>query len=127
MRARPVLLLAGVAGAAAVLIPDLLGVDGRQPMLATVAWRPQALVGAALGAVVLSTRRSRRPAAAVLGAVTAVGVTAIAARTPHADRVAPGPHDLTILGLNVFSGQADTGAVAALIGREAPDLVVLPE
>ena len=123
-RAVPV---ATAAAAAAVLLPDVLRLDRRLPLLAAVAWRPQAVVGTALAAAVLSVRPRARPTAAALAVVAGAGAAATAARIPRPAAAPPGPDDLTILALNVFSGRADTGALAALIEREAPDLVVLPE
>jgi endonuclease/exonuclease/phosphatase (EEP) superfamily protein YafD len=128
-RIRPLRFLAPLvvgAAASAVVVPDLLRWDRRLPMIATVAWRPQAVAGAALGVAVLATSRPLRPSAAALGVVAGVGLAALGGRLRPAT-AAPGTGDLTILSLNVFTGNADTGAVAALIGREAPDLVVLPE
>jgi endonuclease/exonuclease/phosphatase (EEP) superfamily protein YafD len=123
------------AAAATVLVPDVLGLDGRLPMLAAVAWRPKAVVAAAVGATVAATWPPARPAAAAAwGVVVGAGVAALRARmrrpavhAPSADPDGGAPVDLTILSLNVFNGRADTGVLAALIAREAPDLVVLPE
>ena len=124
---RRVVPTAVAAAAAAVLLPDVLGADRVLPSIAAVAWRPQALAGTALGALALSAWRPARPTAAALGAVAAAALAAVVARSPRAGRIAPGPDDLTILTANVLAGRADTGAVAALISREEPDLVVLPE
>src|SRR5947208_2237014 len=112
-RAAPPVL--GVA-AAAVLVPDVLRLDGRLPMIATVAWRPQALAAAVGGAGLLATWRPARPVAAALGAVGLAGGVALGARLRRtAVRAEPAgdPADLTILSLNVFGGRADTAAVAA--------------
>ena len=67
--------------AAVVLLPDVLRLDGRLPLIATVAWRPQAVVGAALAASALGAWRPTRRAGAVLGTVAAAGATAVASRT----------------------------------------------
>jgi endonuclease/exonuclease/phosphatase (EEP) superfamily protein YafD len=123
-RAVPV---AAGAAAAVVLVPDVLRLDRRLPGIATVAWRPQGIACAAAGAAVLAAWRPARPAAAALGAAAAVGSVAVAARMRRPGATAAGPATLTVLSLNVLGGRADTGAVAALVGREAPDLVVLPE
>jgi endonuclease/exonuclease/phosphatase (EEP) superfamily protein YafD len=105
-------------------------------MIAAVAWRPQAVVAAAVGATVPATwRPARAAAAAAWGVVAAAGIATLRARTRRravssdvaADPDGGAPVDLTILCLNVFNGRADTGVVAALVAREAPDLVVLPE
>jgi endonuclease/exonuclease/phosphatase (EEP) superfamily protein YafD len=131
-RARRAAPVAAGALAAAVLLPDVLRLDRRLPAIATVAWRPQGVVCAAAGAAVLAVWRPARPTAAALGAVAVAGAAAVAARLrrPRARRRPPAAADpvtLTVLTLNVFGGRADTGEVAALLGREAPDLVVLPE
>ncbi|MDT7580778.1 MAG: hypothetical protein QOK35_2042 [Pseudonocardiales bacterium] len=115
------------AGAATVLVPDVLGRDRRLPMIATVAWRPQAVAGAAAFAAVLAPWRVTRPTAAAVGVIALAGSAAIAARTRRPAPVAAGSDVLTVLSANVLCGRADAGAVAALIEREQPDLVVLPE
>jgi endonuclease/exonuclease/phosphatase (EEP) superfamily protein YafD len=96
-------------------------------MIATVAWRPQAVAGAALTASALGVRRTTRPAGAVLGAVAAAGAVAVARRA-RADRADPATGEpVTVLTANVYTGRADTGLLAELIEREKPDFVVLPE
>jgi len=117
-----------LGGAAAVVVlPDALRLDGRLPWIATVAWRPQAVVGAALAASALGAWRPTRGAGVALGAVAAAGAAAVAHRTP-VRRAAAGAGELvTVLSANVFTGRADTGLLAALIEREEPDFVVLPE
>lgn len=119
-------LLTGAA-AAAVLVPDLLGHDRRLSMIATVAWRPHAVVSAAAGAALLAPWRATRATAAVVGAVAGVGSVALAARMRRPAATAAGSTTLTLLSANVLCGRADTGDLAALIEREQPDLVVLPE
>lgn len=115
------------ATAAAVVLPDVLRLDGRLPMIATVAWRPHATVGAALAASALGAWRATRPVGVVLGAVAVSGAAAVVARTPLRRVAGAAGEPLTVLSANVFTGRADTGALAALIEREAPDFVVLPE
>ena len=95
--------------AAVVLLPDVLRLDGRLPMIATVAWRPQAVVGAALAASALGAWRPTRPAGVVLGAVAAAGATAVARRMPGRDGGGAAGEPLTVLSANVFTGRADTG------------------
>ncbi|MFP5022658.1 endonuclease/exonuclease/phosphatase family protein [Pseudonocardia phyllosphaerae] len=130
------------AGAAAALLPDLLRVDHRFPLVDVTAWRPHASVAALAGAVALAPFRAARPSAVALGMAGAAGAAATfgvrragavagtAGRSlgdrhgPEAD--ADGP-EITILGANVLLGRADTGALAALVAAEQPDLVVLPE
>jgi endonuclease/exonuclease/phosphatase (EEP) superfamily protein YafD len=129
-RSRMVRRIAPVAvgtAAAAVLVPDLLRLDRRLPMIAALAWRPQAIAGAAASAAVLAASPPTRPTAAVLGTVAGVGLAAVAVRLRRPAPAASAATDLTVLSLNVFSGSADAADLAALIGREAPDLVVLPE
>ncbi len=122
-RAVPVVL---GGAAAAVLLPDALGLDGRLPMLATVAWRPQAVVGVAAAGAALGAWRPTRPAGVALGTVAAAGAVAVARRMPGREDRGAG-ESLTVLSANVFAGRADTGLLAALIEREEPDFVVLPE
>jgi endonuclease/exonuclease/phosphatase (EEP) superfamily protein YafD len=102
---------------------------GGRATLAAVAqaWQPHLAASALLGAPLLASRRRTRPVAAVLaaaGLVAGIPVVRRAARTPAQ---APGPADVTVLTANVRHGLADTGALAALVAREAPDFVVLPE
>jgi endonuclease/exonuclease/phosphatase (EEP) superfamily protein YafD len=117
------------AVAATILVPDLLKIDRRLLTIAAVAWRPHAVVSAALAAAALSAWRPARPAAAALAAVSAAGAAAVIARVPRpvVGTSSAGGRELTILSVNVLTGRADTGDLAALISREAPDLVVLPE
>ena len=115
------------ATAAVVVVPDVLRLDRRLPMIATVAWRPQAVVGTAVAASVLAAARPTRRAGAVLGVVAAAGAVAVAHRTSIRSVERASGELVTVLSANVFTGRADTGALAALIGREQPDFVVLPE
>jgi endonuclease/exonuclease/phosphatase (EEP) superfamily protein YafD len=121
-------LLAGVgAGAALGMHPDLLRLDSRFPLVEVMAWRPHVTLTALAAAAVLAGHRECRPAAAVLGAA---GLAALATVSPRAIRGRRAPRaddDLTILNLNVLRGGADTGELATVIAREAPDLVVLSE
>jgi endonuclease/exonuclease/phosphatase (EEP) superfamily protein YafD len=120
--------LGGVA--AAVLVPDVVKLDGRLPMIAAVAWRPQAVVGAALAGSTLAAWRPTRPAGLALGVVAAAGAAAVVRRLRRTAQEAAGgtaSEPLTVLSANVFTGRADTGMLAGLIEREKPDFVVLPE
>jgi endonuclease/exonuclease/phosphatase (EEP) superfamily protein YafD len=114
--------------AEAVITLRALATGGRPTLEAVVqAWRPHLAVSALVGAALLATRRRARPLApalAAVGLVTGVPVARRAARRPAA---APGPDDITVLTANVLHGRADTGALAVVIAREAPDFVVLPE
>ena len=125
--ARGALPLLTGAAAAIVLVPDLLGRDRRLPMIATVAWRPQAVAGAAAAAALLAPWRATRPTAAAVGAAAFAGSVAIVARTRRPAAAAADSAVLTVLSANVLCGRADTGALAALIERAQPDFVVLPE
>lgn len=124
------LALAGLLGGAtaAVVLPDRIRIDHRFPAVDTVAWRPQASAAALAGAALLGTTHPARPAAAAVGAVGLVGLASVLgrARRRGAPTRPPGPA-LTVLTANVLVGRADTGALASLIARERPDLVVLPE
>lgn len=122
-------MLAAVLGGAAagVVLPDRLRIDHRFPVVDMVAWRPQASVLALGAAGLLGTTRATRPAAATVGAVGLAGLATVAGRLRRARRPAPVGPELTVLTANVLVGRADTGALAALVVRERPDIVVLPE
>lgn len=129
-RHRGRLALAALLGgsAAGVVLPDRLRIDHRFPAVDAVAWRPQAAVAALAGAGLLGCARSTRPAAAAVGAVGLAGLAAVGGRARRRARPAAPPGEgVTILTANVLVGRGDTGALAALIARERPDLVVLPE
>jgi endonuclease/exonuclease/phosphatase (EEP) superfamily protein YafD len=95
--------------------------------VAAVAWRPHAAAVTAACAALLASRPRGRPAAAALGAVAAAAAPAIAGRVARRPRPAPAAGELTILAANVLVGRADTGSLATLLEREAPDLVALSE
>jgi endonuclease/exonuclease/phosphatase (EEP) superfamily protein YafD len=121
-------LLAGVgAGAAFAVHADRLRLDSRFPQVEVMALRPHVALAALVGAAMLAGHRECRPAAAVLGAAGLAGLGAVMPRAVRARRVAPTADDLMILNLNVLRGGADTGALATVIAREAPEFVVLPE
>jgi endonuclease/exonuclease/phosphatase (EEP) superfamily protein YafD len=97
----------------------------RFPAVPALAWRPHLAAVLALGALLLTVPAP--PAAAVAGVLaTALGGPALWHRRPIR-RPAPAPDDLVVLVLNVWHGRADTAALAELIRRQRPDLVVLPE
>lgn len=125
--ARGALATALGAGAAVVVLPDRLRIDDGFPMVDVAAWRPHASVAGLVSAALLATRDVTRPAGAAVGAVAAGGLASVAARAVRRPRREPETVALTILTANVLLGRADTGALAALITRERPDLVVLPE
>jgi endonuclease/exonuclease/phosphatase (EEP) superfamily protein YafD len=114
------------AAATAVVLPDRLGLDHRVPFVIAVAFRPHTVAGTAALAGVLAARRSSRPAAVALGLVAAAGASSLVSRVLSRPSAA-GPAELTILSANVLKGRADTGELAAVIARERPDLVALPE
>lgn len=117
------------AAAAAALLPDRLRRDHRFPAVDVVAWRPH-LTALTLGAAAsLAPSRVTRPAATALAAAGLAGAAAtVAARRPgRIARTGPTGPELTVLSANVLVGRADTGALAATIATERPDIVVLPE
>lgn len=86
--------------------------------------------------VLLALRRWRRPgsrrpggsvALAGVAVVVALAAAVVLPRTVPAPPPPPGGTELTVLELNAFQGFADVDAVAELVRRERPDLVVLPE
>jgi endonuclease/exonuclease/phosphatase (EEP) superfamily protein YafD len=100
---------------------------GRATLSATVVpWRPHLAASALVGAALLAQRRRPRFAAALLGAGL-FGVAGVAGRAVRRQVPPPAGDDLVILTANVLHGRADTGELAALIAREVPHFVVLPE
>lgn len=96
----------------------------RFPAVLVMAWRPHL---AALLLAVAATFTGAAWVRAGVGVVAlAVGLPAVAHRRP-APHHAPSADDVTVLVLNVWHGRADTAALAALVERGRPDLVVLPE
>jgi endonuclease/exonuclease/phosphatase (EEP) superfamily protein YafD len=117
-----------LAGAAAsVVLPDRLRLDHRFPFVDIVAFRPHVSASALAAAALLAASPRSRPAAVLLGAVGLAGAGSVAGRAVRRPLPSAGPGDLSILTFNVLRGQADTGELATLIAREAPDFVVLPE
>jgi len=121
--------------AALVLLPDLAGLDHHLPFAVFAALRPLLTVLAAAGVVLALVVRLRRPRRRRAGAVGLAGVAVVVALAavfvvPRAIADAPPPPGgtpLTVLSFNAFEGQADVDALAEVIRRERPDLVVLPE
>lgn len=121
--------------AALVLLPDLVGLDRHLPFAVFAALRPALTVGAAVlvvvPALVLVVRRRARPPGvfglAGVALVVAVAAAIVLPRAVPAAQPPPGGTPLTVLELNAFEGKADVGALAAVVRRERPDLVVLPE
>jgi endonuclease/exonuclease/phosphatase (EEP) superfamily protein YafD len=119
-------MLAG-AFAAGLTLLDFLRLDRRFPGVDVAAWRPHSVAAILASAALLATRPQSRPAAALVGAVGLAGAAAVAGRAIPRRAPARAPQDVTILLANVLRGLADTGELATLIEREAPDFVVLPE
>jgi endonuclease/exonuclease/phosphatase (EEP) superfamily protein YafD len=102
---------------------------GGPATLAAVAqpWRPHLAASALAGAMLLAPRRRARPFAAALAGTGLVAGAPVLGRALRGPVQRPGAEDVTILTANVLHGRADTGALAALVARERPDFVVLPE
>jgi endonuclease/exonuclease/phosphatase (EEP) superfamily protein YafD len=120
--------LVGVA--AAVTLPDLVLLDQATPFAQLVSFRPYVLTGVAALVLVLAglSWRCRRlvPATSMLMIVLSVGTALVIPRT-QAEPLPAGGRALTVLTFNTLNGSADVDEVAALIGRERPDLVALIE
>ncbi|MCX6466070.1 MAG: endonuclease/exonuclease/phosphatase family protein [Pseudonocardiales bacterium] len=99
----------------------------RFPMVAVLAWRPHLAVALLLIGAALALPAPTRSAGLVLVGVAVLLGAPAAWRLRPERRPAPSPEDLGVLVLNVWHGRADTAALAALIERTAPDVVVLPE
>ncbi len=137
----------GVAVGLVVLLPGYVGLDRVTPFVQLAALTPMVLVLVAgsvfvgrLAGVLVTRRRGRRPlderrprlfavgfAAMVGAAVVALGAAGIVGSRFLADEPAPPGRSVTVLSVNVDHGQADVGALAALVRERAPDVVVLPE
>jgi endonuclease/exonuclease/phosphatase (EEP) superfamily protein YafD len=127
--------------AAAFLLPDRLGLDHHLPFTVFAALRPALTVAVAVGLVVTVVvtvvvrrrqrrrRRSRAGAVGLAGVAVVVGLAAgiVVPRAVPAPAPPPGGTELTLLSLNAFEGSADVAALAELVRREHPDVVVLPE
>ncbi|MDD7940848.1 endonuclease/exonuclease/phosphatase family protein [Actinomycetospora lutea] len=116
-----------------VLLPDLVGLDRHLPFAVFAALRPALAVAGAGVVVVLAVLCRRRlrgtTAVGVAGVAVVVAVAAgfVVPRAVPAAPPPPGGTALTVLELNAFEGRADVGALADVVRRERPDLVVLPE
>lgn len=124
---RAAVTVALVVPAAAVLLPDLVGLDAVTPFAQLVAFRPALAAGALVLALVVAA--AARPPAWVTAALLAVPVVAVALVVPRAvgDPAPPGGADLVVLTLNAYDGRADPAAVAGLVREHRPDLVTLVE
>lgn len=124
-----------VVSAVLVLLPDLLGLDRHLPFAVFAALRPALTAVAAVLVVALLARRLWRRSFRDAGAAALAGVAVVVAVAagfvvPRAVPDAPPPAGgtpLTVLEMNVFEGKADVAALADVVRRERPDLVVLPE
>jgi endonuclease/exonuclease/phosphatase (EEP) superfamily protein YafD len=111
-----------------VYTAQLLAQGGPATFAAVVqAWRPHVAASALVGAAVLATGRGTRPLAAGLAAAGLAAAAPVVRRAARRPGEAPGPGDVTVLTANVWHGQADSGALAAVVAGERPDFVVLPE
>ena len=118
------------AWAALVLLPDVLRVDRFSPFVQLVAFRPVGLRVAAAAAVGLGLAAipipRLRPYAASLALPAAAAAVRVLPRTwAGAPRAGTG-QPLTVLAFNALA-RADLVELTALIERERPDLVALPE
>jgi endonuclease/exonuclease/phosphatase (EEP) superfamily protein YafD len=119
---------------AVVVLPDLLGLDGRAPFAQVVAFRPWLLlagvgVAGVLGLLVWRVRRVRptlAPFAAGALAVLVAGTAMVAPRLV-ADPLPTGGRELTVLAFNAYEGEGDPAQLAALIAEQQPDLVSISE
>jgi endonuclease/exonuclease/phosphatase (EEP) superfamily protein YafD len=118
-----------VVASAAALLPEVLGLDRTPPWPLVVAFRRRLAVGTGAAALLSAARPGplRAPALGAAGvAAAAVGLSGWRHRRRR-DPAGVGTRELTVLGANVWLGRADPVALAATVGRERPDVVVLPE
>lgn len=118
-----------VFGAALFVLPDLVELDRSVPFTQLVAVR-RVLVVLLLGfAALVAVYPPWRLTAAGLAVVALVGVGLLAPRAVADDAPPPQPGEtvLTVLTLNVDDGSTDADTVAAVLERERPALVTLPE
>ena len=130
-RARLVLAVLTVLGAALALLPDLLGLDDRSPFAQIVSFRPAMLAGllvlAVAATVAAVVRRRGWTLAGGLLAIVAVGGAMVLPRAVATEVEPAGSRTLTVLTFNTYEGDGDVEAVAALIRESRPDLIALPE
>jgi endonuclease/exonuclease/phosphatase (EEP) superfamily protein YafD len=122
------------AGIAALVLPDLLGLDTRTPFAQLVAFRPWELVATAVLLLVLLVlvrfARRARPffvPMSVGALVVLIAGAAMVVPRAIADPAPTAGTPLTVLSFNVYEGHADVRALAGAIAAHRPDLVSLPE
>lgn len=118
---------AGAGAAAALLVPEIAGLDRRPPWPVLLAARPVTAGGVGLAAALAARSPRWRPAA--IGAAAVAGLVLADPRRCGRSTAAEGnaPDRLTVLVANVRQGRADPASLAAVLHAERPDLVVLPE
>lgn len=115
------------AGAAVVVFADRVGLDHRTPFVQLIAFRPQLAVAVVVLAVLAAALgRVGWPVATALGLVGVLGLLAVLPRATGQADGAP-PPTLDVLTVNTYLGRADPAALADLVRRRAPAVVVLPE
>ncbi|WP_224392557.1 endonuclease/exonuclease/phosphatase family protein [Pseudonocardia sp. ICBG1293] len=112
---------------AVTVLPPRWRTDRRSALVGLTAVRPHLGV-AGLGVAAVLRLAGLRRASAVAGlAGAAAAAPALRRVLPRPSRPLPDGPELTVLVANVLLGRADTGALAATVARERPDVVVLPE
>jgi endonuclease/exonuclease/phosphatase (EEP) superfamily protein YafD len=111
-----------------LVLPDLLGLDGKEFFAFFVALRPQfTAVVAVLALLLLVLWRRHWPEAVAVLVVCAIAAVIVVPRTiPHTSS-ASGGKTFTVLSFNVDQGGANVSKLAATIRHDKPDVVVLPE
>jgi endonuclease/exonuclease/phosphatase (EEP) superfamily protein YafD len=113
------------AGAAAVALIRVLGLDSIPPLVQLIAFTPYLLVACAIAAVL--TGLTRRPIATVIAAVAALSL--LAAVVPRAAGTpAPGSGiSLVVMSANLRLGGADPASVVELVRDAGVDVLTLQE
>jgi endonuclease/exonuclease/phosphatase (EEP) superfamily protein YafD len=120
--------------AAAVAVPDLIGLDRRGTFARLVAFRPWLLLGGLMVLLVLlvAVATWRRARAALLPYAVGALAVLVAGGAMVLPRVVPDPvpttgAPLTVLAFNTYEGGADPAELAELITARRPDLVSVSE